>query len=196
MRRIGIQVFGEHELRDRIKAGKGHFSHCISIRNPGETLAPEIEAAFCEVLELEFFDEERAEDLPKHAAERRIPGPGDVDRIIDFVRRAAGDPKLTGFTVHCWRGISRSTAVALGLIYSILKDEERATKALMKIRPQSMPHTGIVRMFDKVLGSNLKPYRAKIHRYRLERMFIRLGMVEAGSDERECDYIDGLELFD
>lgn len=77
-----------------------------------------------------------------------------------------------------------------------LKDEERATKHLIKIRPESMPHTGIVRMFDSLLGSNLNPYRAKIHRYRLKQMFARLGMTEGGSEEREPDFIDGLELFD
>lgn len=196
MRRIGIQVFGEHELRERISAGKSHCSHCISIRNPGETLAPEIDAAFYETLELEFYDEERVDDLPKDAVERRIPETGDVQRVIGFVRHATRDPKFTGFTIHCWRGISRSTAVALGVIYSIVKDEERATKHLMKIRPQSMPHSGIVRMFDTVLGANLEPYRAKIHRYRLEQTFIQLGMVEAGSEDREADYIDRLELFD
>jgi len=59
-----------------------------------------------------------------------------------------------------------------------------------------MPHTGIVRIFDTFLGANLEPYRAKIHRYRLEQTLIRLGMVEAGSEDWEADYIDGLELFD
>ena len=196
MKRIGIQVFGETELIERIEAGKSQYSHCISIRNPREALSSEIAGAFGEILDLEFYDEERVEHLPEDAVEKRIPEIGDVERVIAFVQRATRDPSLSGFTVHCWRGISRSTAVALGVIYMVVKDEERATKLLMKLRPQAMPHTGLVRMFDSALGSNLEPYRAKIHRYRLEQMFIRLGMVEAEADNRDPDFIDGLELFD
>ncbi|NBB90319.1 MAG: hypothetical protein GVY23_03820 [Spirochaetes bacterium] len=48
-----------------------------------------------------------------------------MERVIAFVRRAARDPSLSGFTIHCRRGISRSTAVALGVIYSIVEDEDR-----------------------------------------------------------------------
>ena len=44
--------------------------------------------------------------------------------------------------------------MALGVIYMVVKDEERATKLLMKLRPQAMPHTGLVRMFDSALGSD------------------------------------------
>jgi predicted protein tyrosine phosphatase len=196
MKRIGIQVFGEAELIKRIRQGKPHYSHCISIRNPGELLSQEIQGAFRKVLELSFYDQEDVEHLPEDVAQKRIPEIEDVERVIAFVRQAVCDPDLTGFTIHCRRGISRSAAIALGILYMILKDEERATKHLIKIRAESMPHTGIVRMFDSLLGANLNSYRAKIHRYRLKQMFTRLGMSEGGAEEPEPDYIDELELFD
>lgn len=196
MKRVGIQVFGETELVKRIGAGKRHYSHCISIRNPGEKLPREIKGSFHELLELSFYDEEHVDHVPKDAIERRIPEIEDVRYVIAFVRNAVKDPEFTGFTIHCWRGVSRSTAVALGILYMISKNEERATKYLIKVRPESMPHTGIVRVFDSLFGSNLDPYRAKIHRYRLKQIFTQLGMVEAGSEEWEPDQIDRLELFD
>jgi hypothetical protein len=41
----------------------------------------------------------------------------DVKKVIRFFEKEVDN--ATGFTVHCWRGIARSTAVALGLLYMI-----------------------------------------------------------------------------
>lgn len=62
---------------------------------------------------------------------------------------------MTGFTIHCWRGISRSTAVAIGVIYMFFKDEEKAAGYLKEIRPYATPLPRIVKFWDEILGSNL-----------------------------------------
>lgn len=162
MKKIGIQIFGENELRDRIKEGFPVMSHCISIRNSTfETgrqpfpLPVEIQFGFKDILHLEFHDLEKREWLPPGNENARLPEMEDIYEVIKFVKKASKDPDLTGFTIHCWRGVSRSAAIATGIIYWILKDEEKTAQYLKKIRPEAGPLPRIVKMWDKVFESNL-----------------------------------------
>lgn len=67
---MGVQVFGEHELLDRILKGESHYSHCISIRNPEQQMHDIIPPAFQEVLELKFYDVENESQLPRRLDKR------------------------------------------------------------------------------------------------------------------------------
>lgn len=162
-RKINIQIFGENELRDRIREGLPTTSHCISIRNStlhgnGKMPFPlpnEIENGFKDILHLEFYDLEKREWLPNEFKDARIPEIEDVEKVIEFVKRAVGDPELTGFTIHCWRGVSRSSAVALGIAYMLYGDERLAAKHIQHIRPEAAPLPRIVEFWDKLFGSNL-----------------------------------------
>jgi hypothetical protein len=42
-------------------------------------------------------------------------------------------------------------------------------------------------MFDSLLGSNLEPYRPKMHRYRLKQMYVEMGLVDEGSEGGDAD---------
>ena len=111
---VSIQVFGELELLALLARGGAHHSHCISIRNPDETIPAIIKDNFRVILELRFYDAEEIEQLGAQTI-KRIPEPRDVKGVIEFFRMTALE--ATGYTLHCWQGISRSPAVALGLLY-------------------------------------------------------------------------------
>ncbi len=151
----GVQVLGEHELLERILKGEEHYSHCISIRSPDQQMHDLIPESFEEVLELKFYDVEREDQLPDCFADMRAPRLEDARRVIDFVKRTKN--RATGYTIHCWQGHSRSTAVALGVLYMLLGSEERAASYLVQVRPEPKPspNRAILAHFDQLLGSKL-----------------------------------------
>ena len=156
-KKIGFQIFAETDLIDHLKANKKHYSHCISIRDPEDRQSIIIESGFKEVLELKFYDIESIEYQPKGYDISRVTLPEykDIIKIFDFFERTCRDTSLTGYTIHCRRGISRSAAVALGLIFLVIKNEQQAVKYLLKIRPEAMPLPRILRFWDQKLDSNL-----------------------------------------
>lgn len=156
-KKIGFQVFAETDLIDLLTENKKHYSHCISIRDPEDEQSAEIESSFKEVLELKFYDIESIEYQPKGSDLSRVilPEYKDIIKIYDFFERTIKDESLDGYTIHCRRGISRSAAVALGLIYLITKNEQIAVKYLLQIRPEAMPLPRILRFWDQILNSNL-----------------------------------------
>ncbi|MFA6504475.1 MAG: hypothetical protein WCT14_00160 [Treponemataceae bacterium] len=56
--------------------------------------------------------------------------------------------------VHCYHGISRSAAVALGLLYLATGSEQKAIKQIMKQNSKVNPHKDILKYFDELVGSN------------------------------------------
>ena len=154
-RKIGFQIFGEIELIEHLSANKKHYSHCISIRDPHEIHTPFIENSFSDVLELKFYDIESLELKPEYFKDKRIPLLEDVKDIFEYFSNSVKEDSFTGFTIHCWRGVSRSTAVALGLIYLITNDESEAAEYLIAIRKEALPLPRILRFWDQILGSNL-----------------------------------------
>jgi len=140
-------------------------SHCISIRNPDEQMPKAIQDGFASILELRFYDADSVDHLGPQQAIKRVPEPRDVRGVIEFVNRTKA--KATGYVIHCWEGISRSPAIALGVLYLLLGSEEAAAKALRRVRPTARPLTRIVELFDQVLGSHLSAINDKIRKDRL-----------------------------
>lgn len=163
-----LQVFGEQELISHLMRGGAHASHCISIRNPDETMPDIIKTSFRAVLELRFYDADEQELLGPSQAGQRIPEQKDVKGIVEFFRMTSAE--ATGYTVHCWQGISRAPAVALGLLYLMTGSEEEAGRILRRARPDARPHRKIVRMFDEQLGCRLTPLNEKIRSDALKAM--------------------------
>lgn len=168
-----VQIFAEEDLVKHIESGQQHYTHLISIgnpqrflggANPGQTMPPIFRRSFKEILRLEFFDVEMREHLgpmrPKRVAMLK-----DVRRAIHFWRRTRY--YASGYTFHCWRGISRSPALALGYLYLISGSECEAGKLLRELRPQAMPLRILVRYFDEILGSNLSVVNDRIRAERI-----------------------------
>ena len=171
-----IQVFGQRELVDHIQSGSEVASHLVSIGNPGRGVRAEAEdatmpalfrATFRECLRLEFHDVEYKRHLGSMRP-RRIPLRRDIRRAIRYFRRTAGS--ATGYTIHCWHGVSRSTAIALGYLYLIHGDEQLSVDELKRIRPEAGPHPRMVRYFDQVLGSDLSSKNDQIREIRFRRL--------------------------
>ena len=170
----GVEVFGEEELVASIESGEGHYRACISIGSPrpllrapqpGEALHPLVRSAFPDLLRIGIYD---LEQRPKGLPLGRLPGVAEARRVLQFYERTRA--RTGGWTIHCWAGVSRSTACALGLLYILRGDEARAADELRRIRPQAMPNLRFVRAFDQVLGSRLLEQAAKIHASRREEL--------------------------
>ena len=193
-----VQVFGQRELESRIRNHKPVYSHLISIGNPpingirreDSLRVPLFDAVFDEVLRLEFFDAERRRHLPPRAPKRLITH-RDVRKVTRFVRRTKAE--ATGYTVHCWRGVSRSPAVALAVLYILSGDESEAARTLIKIRRQARPLQRAVRLFDRYLRSDLSQQNDVIREERLaeiRREILSLTQPVSDEDAMELESLD------
>ena len=87
------------------------------------------------------------------------PGAGDAEKLIAFFQDwDRKDPML----VHCWAGISRSTAAAYTALCMFRPDadEEELAFELRKASPSATPNRLIVSLADEVLGRNGRMVRA------------------------------------
>ncbi|MBA7715417.1 hypothetical protein ES703_124461 [subsurface metagenome] len=107
---------------------------------------------------------------------KRIPNRSDVRRAIKFYRRTR--QRTSGYTLHCWRGISRSTAFALGFLYLMTGSENEAKERLQEIRPDAIPLQLIVVYFDLELGCNLSKVNDAIRKERIEAWKRELDLAE------------------
>jgi predicted protein tyrosine phosphatase len=174
--RMIVQVFGQRELIDHIHSGGEVASHLVSIGNPGRGVRAEAEDAtmpelfqttFQDYLRLQFYDVEYRRHLGPMRP-KRIPLLRDVRRAIRFFNRTKDE--ATGYTIHCWRGLSRSTAIALGYLYLIHGDDQVAVDELKRIRPEAGPHPRLVSYFDRILGSDLSGKNDQLREIRFREM--------------------------
>jgi predicted protein tyrosine phosphatase len=189
-----VRVYSLAELEAVIEAGEPRLSHCISIANPdqeAQAKAPfyqKLEKMYQKVLHLRFYDAKEGEKFSRFIPneQRILPGPEHIRAIVDFYRDTA--PVASGWDIHCHRGIARSGVAALIILYLIHQNERSAASHLHHIRDIAMPHTGMIRIFDRQYGSNLEPYRIKLHRIALDALF------GEPPGNYESDWIDDLDL--
>lgn len=92
----------------------------------------------------------------------RLPAPPRRRHVCDgllFARRHAGRRLL----IHCYAGVSRSTALAYAILidhHGALGDERRILDRLMELRPQACPNRLMVRYADQLLGCRGRMIRA------------------------------------
>lgn len=147
---LEVQVFGQRELERRLARAGPVLSHLVSITDPREPEFPEaFQRPFRRSLLLRFSDcaSDEAIDL------RCAPELEDARKVLAFVEETAAE--AGGYTVHCFSGISRSTAVALAILYLSRGSEDEAARELIRIRHIAHPHPGLVSFFDAILGSRL-----------------------------------------
>ncbi len=170
-----IQVFGQKELEQHLKKGQFHHTHLVSIGNPHLYFHPRMEdcsmpdlfnKSFEKILRLAFFDVECKKHLRKDMHPKRIPRHRDIKKMISFYKETRNE--ASGYTIHCWQGVSRSAAVALGYLYMITGSEKKAAEILRKIRPESYPNQLIIKYFDRELDSNITACAEEIRRKRLK----------------------------
>jgi predicted protein tyrosine phosphatase len=87
------------------------------------------------------------------------PEPPHIDEIIAFARAWAGQGPMV---VHCWAGISRSTAAAYTALCSINPQVPEALIAerLRRASPTAYPNRLMIRLADQALGREGRMVRA------------------------------------
>lgn len=80
-----------------------------------------------------------------------LPAATHVERLVGFVR--AWD-RTTPLVIHCWAGISRSTAAAYISLCALLPEEDEAALArrLREAAPSATPNARLVSLADEHLG--------------------------------------------
>lgn len=87
------------------------------------------------------------------------PGEAHVRRLLDFVQDwNRAEPMV----IHCWAGISRSTAAAFVSVCALnpKADEETVARRLRTASPTATPNARIVAIADQVLGRQGRMVRA------------------------------------
>ena len=77
----------------------------------------------------------------------------DVKKIIRFYQ--ATKTEATGYTINCYAGVHRSTAVALMILYMMTGSEEEAARLLNTTKALPLPNRKLVQLFDKRMKTNL-----------------------------------------
>jgi predicted protein tyrosine phosphatase len=80
-----------------------------------------------------------------------MPQSEHVERLIQFVRRWGRETPLV---IHCYAGISRSTAAAFTTVCTLnpQRDERTVARALRQASPTALPNPRLVRLADEILG--------------------------------------------
>ncbi len=80
-----------------------------------------------------------------------VPGEQHVAGLLDFVR---GWNRRAPLVVHCFAGISRSTASAFAAVCALnpLRTEASIAQALRRASPTATPNIRIVSLADRLLG--------------------------------------------
>jgi predicted protein tyrosine phosphatase len=97
-------------------------------------------------------DEFRFYDIVTAEAGRALPSEADMAAILAVGDRLAGS-QVRHLLVHCYAGISRSTAAAIALMSQRNPGREADIfAALADIRPHAWPNTVLVAHADRLLG--------------------------------------------
>ncbi|MEK9967531.1 MAG: protein-tyrosine-phosphatase [Ferrovibrio sp.] len=125
----------------------GDVTHILGILDPG-TPQPEGYVHHPEALRDEF----RFYDIVADEGSRTMPGEADVAAILNVGEKLAAQP-VRHLLVHCYAGVSRSTASAVALMAQ--RNPGRPADifaALGDIRPKAWPNTVMVAHADRLLG--------------------------------------------
>jgi predicted protein tyrosine phosphatase len=90
-------------------------------------------------------------DITEPADGQVTPDMAHIERLVGFVRRW---DRAAPLVIHCYAGISRSTAAAFTTVCALnpQRDEAEIALALRRASPTAMPNARIVRFADQVLG--------------------------------------------
>jgi predicted protein tyrosine phosphatase len=95
----------------------------------------------------------RMHDIAVEIEGYRAPAEEHVHRLIAFVERWH---RRTPLVVHCFAGISRSTAAAYiaACVLNARRDEAAIARTLRAASPSAMPNIRLVSLADTILGRN------------------------------------------
>ena len=169
-----IEVFDLKGAGERLARSDSHlqYSHILSIGDPESKEPESLYHPQRKVLRLEFADINSfvAKYMGNTNESSELPQKSQVERAIVFLREFLAATDTTGLLIHCFAGVSRSTAMALIACYLMLGDEEKAREKLYSIRPQAIPNSWVIQYADEILGSNLYPVAESIAETRIQKL--------------------------
>ena len=120
-------------------------SHLVSILDEQTPLRRPASIPASRHLHLEFHD------IAEPAAGLRSPSAADISRLVDFV--GTWD-RTRPMVIHCYAGISRSTASAFIALCAIdaARDEASTAALLRRMSPTAFPNPLMVRLADGLLN--------------------------------------------
>ncbi len=152
-----ITVVGLSEAKKLIP--EGGFDACVSIADPDSTSRPKNRHLIPLVLDLDFSDVGITGDFP--------PVPEDARRLVFFLRRIV-EIGCTNVVIHCFAGISRSTAAALALLALVHGKDADLAGLLLEIRPQAFPNEHFASLLDDEIGWRTRPLSAAATKLRAD----------------------------
>ena len=148
-----LTICGISELPGFTFAG---VSHVVSVLDPG-TPAPEVLDEWAVSTRHDF----RFHDDLESRADRQAPAAGDVARLLEAGTALAAED-VSHLLIHCWAGVSRSTAVAMALMAQAAPGREmEIPDSLLTVRQPAWPNSRIIRMADDQLGAGGRLIAAK-----------------------------------
>lgn len=148
-----LTICGISELPEFTLSG---VTHVVSVLDPG---APT--PGLLEEWTLSARHDFRFHDDLDVREQRRPPAPEDIERLLENgAALAAGD--VSHLLVHCWAGMSRSTAIAMTLMAQMAPGREaEIPDALLAVRQPAWPNSRIIQMADDQLGASGRLVAAK-----------------------------------
>jgi len=146
---LDLSICGVDELQGRLKRFKP--THVISISDPVDR--PLDFPSAIDVLRLAFWDIQNlsgfVSQMVSYEERDHYPIADHAEAILGFGRNI---PKSGKLLIHCWAGVSRSTAAAMLVICQRNPGHEQSAFRLVKsLRPQAAPNRLIVKHGDRLL---------------------------------------------
>jgi len=91
----------------------------------------------------------RAQMINEYLEDMKVATSNEMKDILEFTKPLISTDKLL---VHCHAGISRSTAVACGVLCQHGLTPSEAVKYVLSVRPIAFPNQHILTLFDELLG--------------------------------------------
>jgi predicted protein tyrosine phosphatase len=144
-----VHICGVPELETLLKRP---FSHIVSIWDPEWIERGGVENQLRKRLPVEtrlhlaYFHDIRVEECG-----RRAPAEDDLRGILAF---AADLQPGAEVLIHCWAGVSRSTAVAYAILCQATGPGHEAIcmESVFSVRPQAFPNALIIEIADRILN--------------------------------------------
>lgn len=165
---INISQSGEYRLHEAATKYKATF--VISITQKGGKAPPTPEGILPENHYTGFFDD-YYKDV-KFSEHRTPPTKADIEGILNFVKKIK-DPHANLF-IHCSAGVSRSTAMTIGIYYMLLgaredKAEDAVMLALESVigeKANSWPSDYITALLDEIFNNKNKALSKAVAKYK------------------------------
>lgn len=135
-------------------------THLMTLLGPAAKVDSHAEIAPERYLRVGISDIVAGEDgrmTPEHERDGHVlPEELHVREVLGFARRWKAEPEKGPLLIHCYAGVSRSTAAAYMSVLALdpARDELELATELRRSSPTASPNPRLIEIADRVLGRN------------------------------------------